>query len=322
VSHTGAAGLTLGGGFGRLGRRFGLTCDNVVGIDLVTADGQLRRAGAGGDRELLWGLRGGGGNFGVATGFEYALHPVGPMVLAGPVVHPFAKAREVLEFFADYAPTAPDEVNVDLAIVAPPGAKPMVAMEVVYSGDPRRADRALATIRGFGKPLVDGIRMTPYLKIQQGADAANAAGRQYYIKSGFVKDVRPELLDAIAGSFEPDPGRATVLLLQQLGGAIGRMRNTDTAFPHREAVFDLLGLAGWDDPAQNDRHIAWVKRFWSAIGGYTSGFYFNTDVGDDQAKVRANFGVNYPRLVRLKNRVDPQNRFRLNANVEPDPRVA
>ncbi len=317
VSHTGAAGLTLGGGFGRLGRRFGLACDNLLSVDVVTADGQSLRASKDENRDLFWGLRGGGGNFGIATGFEYRLHEVGTTILGGPLIYPFSKAREVLEFFVEFTQTIPDELNIDCAIVAPPGGKPMVILEVCYSGDPARAEKLMAPLRNFSTPLADQVKPMPYLKMQSGGDEANGPGRNYYIKSGFVAKMEPGLLDAMVAGFRPDPGRATVMLLQQLGGAISRVRPDATAFNHRKAQFDLLVLGGWDDPAQTPLHSAWIKEFWGGLESYTRGYYFNTQIGDDQEKIRANFGANYDRLVKLKDRYDPNNLFRLNANVLP-----
>ena len=317
VSHTGAAGLTLGGGFGRLGRRFGLSCDNLVSVDVVTADGKFLRASRDENQELFWGLRGGGGNFGIATGFEYGLHAMGPTILGGPIIFPFAKAREVLEFFVEFAATAPDELNMDCAIVAPPGAKPMVVLEICYSGNLAMGERVIAPIRSFSKPLADQVKAMPYVNMQSSGDEANAAGRNYYVKSGFVERVEPGLLEAMLAGYSADPGRATVLVLQQLGGAIGRVRIDATAFPHRGAKFDLLVLGGWDDASQTERHSAWVKSFWSGVESYTRGFYFNTSIGDSQEKIRKNFGDNYPRLLKLKKRYDPGNLFRLNANVQP-----
>lgn len=317
VSHTGAAGLTLGGGFGRLGRRFGLSCDNLVSVDVVTAGGDVLRASKDENPELFWGLRGGGGNFGIATNFEYRLHDVGPTILGGPIIFPFERAREVLDFFVEFTAGAPEELNLDCAIVAPPGGKPMVILEVCYSGDLARGEKVIAPVRNFIKPMADQVKAMPYLQLQSGGDEANAAGRQYYVKSGFVEAPDPGLFDAMVAGFSPAPGRATVMLLQQLGGAIGQVRPDATAFNHRKARFDLLLLGGWEDPAQTPQHTAWIKGFWQGLEGYTRGYYFNTTIGDSQDKVRANFGENYPRLVKLKNRYDPGNLFRLNANVLP-----
>jgi FAD/FMN-containing dehydrogenase len=317
VSHTGAAGLTLGGGFGRLGRRFGLSCDNLLSVDVVTAGGEVIRASRDENRELFWGLRGGGGNFGIATNFEYRLHEVSRTILGGPIIFPFERAREVLDFFAEFTATAPDELNLDCAIVAPPGGQPMVILEVCYSGDLATGEKVIAPVRSFMKPVADQVKAMPYLELQAGGDEANAAGRNYYVKSGFVEAPDPALFDAMVAGFSPAAGRATVMLLQQLGGAIGRVRPDATAFNHRKARFDLLVLGGWADAAQTAEHTAWIKGFWSGLESYTRGYYFNTTIGDSQEKVRANFGENYPRLVKLKNRYDPRNLFRLNANVLP-----
>ncbi|TFG86171.1 MAG: FAD-binding oxidoreductase [Chromatiales bacterium] len=317
VSHTGAAGLTLGGGFGRLGRRLGLACDNLASIDVATADGKVLRASSNENRDLFWGMRGGGGNFGIATAFEYRLHDIGTTVLGGPIIYPFSKVREVLDFYVEFAQTIPDELNVDCAIVAPPGGKPAVILEVCYAGDPAVGEKLIQPIRSFSKPLVDQVKLMPYLKLQSGGDEANGPGRNYYIKSGFVHDVDPALFDTMVNGFTPDPGRATVMLLQQLGGAIRQVRPDATAFPHRNAQFDLLVLGGWDDRTQNDYHRTWIRSFWSEMEPYTRGYYFNTQIGDSQAQVRANFGDNYSRLVKLKDRYDPGNLFRLNANVLP-----
>lgn len=317
VSHTGAAGLTLGGGFGRLGRRYGLACDNLASVDVVTADGKFLRASRDENRDMFWGLRGGGGNFGIATAFEYRLHELGTMVLGGPLIYPFTKVREVLDFYVEFSRTNPEELNIDCAIVAPPGGKPAVILEVCYSGDPAVGEKLIEPIRSFTKPLVDQVKLMPYLKLQSGGDEANGPGRNYYLKSGFVHDADPALFDAMVNGFTSDPGRATVMLLQQLGGTIGQLRQGATAFPHRDAKFDLLVLGGWEDGTQNDRHRQWIKSFWSGLEPYTRGYYFNTQIGDSQAQVRANFGDNYPRLVKLKDQYDPGNLFRLNANVLP-----
>ncbi len=317
VSHTGAAGLTLGGGFGRLGRRFGLTCDNLVSVDVVTASGEVVRASKDENRELFWGLRGGGGNFGIATNFEYRLHEVSPTILGGPIIFPFDRAREVLDYFVGFTATSPDELNLDCAIVAPPGARPMVILEVCYSGDLAMGEKVIAPLRSFIKPVADQVKAMPYLKLQSGGDEANAAGRNYYVKSGFVESVDPKLLDAMVAGYSPAPGRTTAMVLQQLGGAIGRVPPDATAFNHRKARFDLLVLGSWEDAAQTAGHSAWIRQFWAGLEPFTRGYYFNTSVGDSQDKVRANFGANYPRLVKLKDRYDPGNLFRLNANVLP-----
>jgi len=317
VSHTGAAGLTLGGGFGRIGRRFGLSCDNLASLDVVTADGNVLRASSDENSDLFWAMRGGGGNFGIATGFEYRLHEVDRTVLGGSIMFPFSMARQVLDFYVEFSQTNSDELNLDCAIVAPPGGKPVVLLEACCIADPSKREKLVEPVRKFAKPLADEIKPMPYLALQTSGDEANGPGLNYYMKSGFVYDVDTALFDAAINGFTPDPGRATVMLFQQLGGAIGRVRNDATAFPHRKAQFDLLVMGAWADSAENDRHRTWVKSYWSALEPHTRGYYFNAQMGDSQAQVRANFGDNYPRLVKLKDRYDPGNLFRLNANVLP-----
>lgn len=318
VSHTGAAGLTLGGGFGRLGRRFGLTCDNLRSVDLITAKGELVHASEKDNPDLFWGLRGGGGNFGVVSSFEYRLHDLDPMVLAGPIIFPFDKAKDVLRYYAEVSPGLPDELNLDVAMVCPPGAKPMVILEACYSGpDKSRGEAVLKPVRGFAKPLADRVQPMRYLDLQTTADVANAPGQLYYVKSGFVGDIPTDLIEAIVAGYRASPSRATVLILQQLGGAISRVRPDATAFPHREARYDLMPLAGWTDPARNEEHMQFIRGYWDTLKGYTRGFYFNTSTDGDDSRVRANFGSHYDRLVKLKNKYDPDNLFRLNANIRP-----
>ncbi len=317
VSHTGAAGLTLGGGFGRLGRRFGLTCDNVESMDIVTADGQYRIASSREHKDLYWALRGGGGNFGVVTSFEYRLHEFDPVIYGGSIVWPFEQAREVLRFFTEFAPEAPRALNTDLALVAPPGRPPLVSVEVCYSGRPGDAERAIAPLRAVGKPVLDQVRPMPYLKLQTGGDAGTAWGQLYYLKSGFVQRFDSDLIEAFVEGFRGDAQRTTIALMQQLGGAIAEVGTEATAFPHRQAVFDLLVLGAWTDAAESDRHIAELRATWRGLAPFTRGYYFNTQIGDSQDEVRANYGPNYDRLVAIKTKYDPGNLFRLNANIRP-----
>jgi FAD/FMN-containing dehydrogenase len=319
VSHTGAAGLTLGGGFGRLARRFGLTCDNLLSADVITAKGEFLRANARENADLFWGLRGGGGNFGVVTSFEYRLHPMQATVLGGPLMYAPEDAREVLNFYAEYSQNLPDELTVTAALVAPPKGKPMALLDVCHSGNPGEAQRAVDQLRRFRKPLADQVRPIPYVKLQTSTDAGNAPGRRYYVKSGFVKEVTPAIIDGMIDGFKPDETRASVIVLQQLGGAISRLRTRDAAFPHRDANYDLMVLASWAGSTQSEAHVGWVRGAWDTLGRHTSGFYINTTtLDDDDARVRANYRENYDRLVALKNKYDPTNFFRLNANIKPN----
>lgn len=318
VSHTGTAGLTLGGGFGRLARRYGLTCDNLLSADVVTARGEFLRASARENADLFWGLRGGGGNFGVVTSFEYRLHPMAPTVLGGALMYAPEDAREVLKFYAGYSQQLPDALTVTAALVAPAGGKPMALLDVCYAGPIAEGERAIAELRRFRKPAMDQVAPTPYIKLQTSTDRANAPGRRYYVKSGFVTAITPPLIEGMVEGFRPDPNRSTVMVLQQLGGAISRVRQKDTAFAHRDAQYDLMVMASWWYPEQSDGHIGWVSSTWQTLGPHTTGFYINTTtLDDDEARIRANFRENYARLVKLKNKYDPTNLFHLNANIRP-----
>jgi len=317
VSHTGAAGLTLGGGFGRLGRRFGLACDNLSAADVVLANGEVVRATPRENPDLLWGLRGGGGNFGVVTGFEYRLHPVGPEVIGGNRVYPFDQAREVLEFYADYCRRAPRDLCVDYAIVCPPGAQPLIITEVTWLGSSRGAERALKPLRSFGRPRVDHIGRVSYVKLQRSTDAGTAPGREYYLKSGFIREITPGLVEGLLAGFEPSRSRALVVTFQQLGGAIADVPAGGTAFAYRDASHALLMMAGWTDPAESPAQMAWVRQYWRRVAEFTEGFYVNSYTPDEADRVKTNYRGNYPRLVRLKRQFDPGNLFRLNVNVQP-----
>jgi len=319
VSHTGAAGLTLGGGFGRLARKFGLACDNLIAAEVITATGKFVRTSATENPDLLWGLRG-GGNFGVVTSFEYQLHRAGPMMWGGELRFDFADARELLKFFAGFAAEAPDELNVDCGIGASPRGG-IVAFNVCYCGAPAAAEKAIAPLRNFRKPMKDTLGPQPYVKLQTDYDAGNAWGRGYYERSGFLKSLDPGLIEAVVAhmeAFHPENGE---IALVHHGGAIARVKPTASAFWHREARSSLLVDIDWDDPkdqAERDRSMAWARSTWESLERFTDGFYVNTMAADDPHKrVRATYGDNYPRLVALKDKYDPTNLFRLNANVPP-----
>ncbi len=317
VSHTGAAGLTLGGGQGRLQRIHGLTCDNLVAADLIAANGELVRANERDNQELLWGLRGGGGNFGVVTAFEYRLHPFSGTVLGGELLYPLEQARSVYDFYADFTQTTPDELHLTMAMISPTGGKPLVAVQACYAGDLARGERVIEPLRRHGKPIADRIKPMPYLELQTNNDVANAAGKNYYAKSGFVSRLEPGLLDELIGSVPTAPGRATVAVIQQFGGAMSRVPEDATAYAGRKAAYEILALGGWSDATRNEQNIAEVRGYWKRLESYTRGFYINTSSQEEQGSVRANYGRHYERLVKLKDRHDPGNLFRLNANVKP-----
>jgi FAD/FMN-containing dehydrogenase len=319
VSHTGVGGLTLGGGFGRVARRFGLAVDNVVAVDIVTADGELRHASADENPDLYWGVRGGGGNFGVVTSFEFQLHPMRRQAIGGDIVFPIARARDLLSMWTEYAVTAPDDLYMDPFMDLPPGgADGVVGLNVCYSGPADQAEHALAPIRKLGPAIADDVAPTDYVALQNAHDMTDPRAVGVYLKGGFVPALPANLVDTILDGFVGEPSRGTTIFFQHSGGAIGRVPNDATAFSHREAKANMITLVGWElgnDPAE---HIRWIKNYWATLEPFTDGFYTNdTDPEATSAAINANYGTNYPRLVALKKQYDPTNLFRLNTNVKP-----
>lgn len=316
VSDTGAAGLTLGGGLGRLGRRFGLTCDNLIGADVVTAAGDFVHASETENADLLWGLRGGGGNFGVATSLEYRLYPVDPTVLAGDIAWPIGQARDVLRFVRDFADHMPDELNLSPALVwTPDGA--VINVEACWSADHGAGEKALASLRRLGKPLSDSIGPMSYVALQSAADAGLSARNNYYAKSGFLPVLDDAGIDLIIATFLEAPTRF-LLFVDLYGGAYRRVAVDATAFPNRKEKFFALMIAQWGAGKDNAQLLANLRSSWKPIEGLARGFYTNlADPDASGAAIHDNYGPNLPRLVALKTRYDPMNLFRLNANVPP-----
>jgi FAD/FMN-containing dehydrogenase len=319
VSHTGVGGLTTGGGFGRVARRFGLAVDNVVSADVVTADGQLRHASKDENPDLYWGVRGGGGNFGIVTSFEFRLHPMPRQAVGGDIVFPIARARDLLTLWAEYAVTGPDELYMDPFLDLPPGgADGVCGLNVCYTGPADQAEHVLAPIRRVGTPVADGVAPADYVALQRAHDITDPRAVGMYLKGGFIPAIPANLVDAILAGFEAHPTRSTSFFFQHSGGAIGRVSNDATAFSHREAKANMMALVAWkmgDDPSE---HVTWIKRYWATLERFTDGFYVNdADLEASATTIDANYGANYPRLVTIKNRYDPANLFRLNANVKP-----
>ncbi len=315
VSHIGVGGLTLSGGFGRLNRTFGMTIDNLISAEMVTADGKVRQVSAEENAELFWGIRGGGGNFGVVTAFEFRLHPVGPQLLAGSVIWPIAQARDVLTFWAESAAGLSDELYL-APFMAGGGddEKGLVGMDILYVGDPPAGETELAPLRRFGKPAVDAVGLVDYIATQTAIDAASAQGGRYHVKTGMVASYTQDLVDALVESFRPLPGYD--LYFNTCGGAISRVAEDATAWPHRRAE-TMIGLSlGWRDAAEDAARLATHADWWSAFEPLTSGYYNNLRQ-ESESETAANFGPAYPRLVQLKNSYDPANLFRLNANIKP-----
>jgi hypothetical protein len=318
VSHTGVGGLTLGGGFGRLARRFGLALDNVRAVDIVTANGSYLHAGPDENPDLYWGVRGGGGNFGIVTNFEFELHPMQRQVLAGNLVFPFDRAREIVAFYGDYSSSAPDDTYMDFFMQLPPGGKPGVCgLHICYSGPADQADARLAPLRKLGTPIADTIKVQDYVAVQRSSDRSDPRNEGTYLKSGFISDFRGEMISALVDGFRPDPARGTVVFFQQSGGAIGRVAKDATAFPHRHSKHNMFAVVSWslnDDAAP---HIRYVKDYWDTLERFTDGYY-TVEVADEaQSVVDSNYQGNIGRLRQIKKKYDPGNLFRLNANVEP-----
>jgi hypothetical protein len=321
VSHTGAAGLTLGGGFGRLTPRFGLSCDNLRAADVITASGEYVRAGMEENRELLWGLKGGGGNFGVVTSFEYQLHPVSPMMYGGVLLYPLAKARELLRFIAEFSESKPDELFVDTMLANLPQPGKVIGFSVCYSGPPDKGEETVKPLRRFG-PLVDAVKPSSYIELQTAQDRGAQHGLGYYERSGFLTGIPPELIDAAVDSMESaQPPGARIMFTGDCAGAFNRVPRDATAFWNRDARSTLIVQGFWADPrdaAASEAHLGWARATFDRLSPHTKGFYVNTIAVDDPSqRVRATYGDNYPRLLTLKRKYDPTNLFRRNANIDP-----
>jgi FAD/FMN-containing dehydrogenase len=318
VSTTGIAGLTLGGGIGRLGRKYGLACDNLLSVDVVTADGRLLTASTSENPDLFWGVRGGGGNFGICTSFDYQLHPIGPTVLGGAILFPFDQAKQVLSFYSDYSISAPDELSADAVLMTSPEGERVVAISVCYIGEFEDGERVLRPLRTFGHPLADQIGPVSYVELQRGADPLFPNGLHFYWKSGFVTQMGAASIDTLVEHFPSVSSPRSLVVFQQYGGAAGRIAPGETAFVHREAQYDFIVASVWSDPAETERHIGWARRIWDLMRPFTTGaFYLNNLCDEDEERVRVAYGDNFKRLVALKNKYDPENFFRLNANIKP-----
>jgi FAD/FMN-containing dehydrogenase len=331
VTHTGIGGLTLGGGIGHLMRKLGLTIDNLRSCDVVTADGRLVVASADAREDLFWGLRGGGGNFGIVTSFEYEVHPVGPTVLAGMLLYPLDQAADVLAYFAQYVAQAPDEVgilgNLRLAPalpVVPPAlhGKPVVAIVVCYAGDIEDGENEFKDLRNFKTPALDAIAPKLYSAHQAMFDAAFPHGRGYYWRSCSLPPLTGEMIDCLIRQAQKITSRFSTMPLFTQGGAVARVPEDATAFPNRKAQHNLNIVGAWEmnappDP-DPDRHIAWVRQTWEAMQPFASGAYVNFMSDEPAERLRAVYGAaKYERLVALKRRYDPENVFRHNQNIAP-----
>jgi FAD/FMN-containing dehydrogenase len=319
VSHTGVGGLTLGGGFGRLNRKYGLTIDNLVSAEIVTADGRIRSASAEQEPDLFWAVRGGGGNFGVVTKFEYQLHPFDRNVLSGMIVWPIDQARQVLDFYRDWHEGLSDELYTGPVMITMPDGKSVIAMEVVYNGDPAKGEKELAPLRRVGKPAEDGVKVQDYMVMQTGEDATFKHGRRSYIKNGMAARITPALVEAMIEAFRSDPRLA--FFTHTAGGAVKRVDELATAFPHRNAETMIIVGSVWDDPAQDEEVIEATRAWFRALEPHTGGYYSNIEYERANPEAGA-YGPAYARLQKVKAQYDPGNLFRLNNNVLPAARAS
>jgi FAD/FMN-containing dehydrogenase len=314
ISNTGIGGLTLGGGLGWLSRRFGLACDNLVAAEIVTADGKTRQVSAQDDPDLFWAIRGGGGNFGVATALEYRLHESPLQVVAGAVSYNGAQRRDAIVFYADLLARAPRELAVDLGVWPDKTGATATIISVVYSGKASEAERVLAPLMKFGKPSGNTIRTQSYLAVQAQDDSPPIDTHRHYIKGGFVRQYSPGLIDYLSRELATDEGLQ--VYFESANGAVWDTRPDATAFSHRDAMSSLMILGQWNDRSQDEAGKARVRAAWDRVAPHTDGYYINL-ADPDPKTVDGNYGANHARLAALKKRYDPQNVFRLNANIKP-----
>ena len=326
-STTGVAGLTLGGGFGWLSRKYGMTVDNLESAEVVTAAGEVVRASASENPDLFWALRGGGGNFGVVTRFEFRLHPVGPDVLSGLIVYPISEAKSVLRQYREFMAKAPDELSVWTVLrKAPPlpflpekvHGREMMALALLYAGDPKRGEPLIEPLRRFGTPWGEHIGVQPYVAWQKTFDPLLTPGARNYWKSHNFSTLEDGLFDVVVAYVGKLPSPECEIFFGAIGGATTRPAPDSAAYPHRDAQFVMNFHGRWEDPADDERCVGWARDFFNATAPFASGgVYVNFLTADEGDRVRAAYGPNYDRLVRVKRRYDPANLFHMNQNIRP-----
>lgn len=313
ISNTGVAGLTLGGGFGWLSRRFGLACDNLISVELVTADGKMRHVSEHDEPDLFWAIRGGGGNFGVATSFEYRLHPLDPTVIGGHVDFPAGQIKDAIEFYVQLITRAPRELSVDLSLAPNDDGTPGAQIYVVYSGDAKSGGRVLEPLQRFGKPLKSTIGPQSYLAVQTWFDPPPVDPMHHYLKGGFVRNYSSGLIELLT---ELKGDEQTHIYCQSANGAVADLSQTATAFSHRSVIANMMLGMKWSEPAQDEPRRAAARATWSRLVPFTDGYYVNLNDADPKG-TDSNYGANFSRLTELKKQYDPLNLFRLNVNIKP-----
>lgn len=323
ISDTGVAGLTLGGGIGWLSRSYGLACDNLVSLDIVTAQGRRVTASADENADLFWGLKGGGGNFGVVTSFEFRVHPVGPELFAGMTLYPLEEAQEVLAFFRDFMAASPDELGGMAGFTTLPDGQSVVALICVHNGPLPVGEAALKPLRDFRQPVLDTFAPTPYRKLQTWFDTGAPPGLRYYWKSSFLNGLPDDALARVTDQARNRPSSSSKIFLEFLGGEVSRIATDAAVFDHRDAPFNLLIIGAWQDRAEDEVNRAWVRATWQALQPFASGGvyvnYLGTEGDEGGNRIAEAYGAGkYDRLLALKRKYDPANLFRMNQNIRPD----
>lgn len=318
ISHTGVAGLTLGGGMGNLMRKYGLTCDSLISADLVTADGQMITASADENADLFWGLRGGGGNFGVVTSFEFKLHELPTPIYGGLVAYPLAEAKRVLQGHREFMAGAPDEVATTAAFMTSPDGHPAVGILICYAGDPATGEEVCRPLRSLGTVVMEQLGPIPYTVVQSLLDAAMAHGQRYYMRSSYLDEISDDAIETLAAHYAKVPSPMTAMVIISMGGAISRVDSDATAFPYRNAAYTYSAFSTWTNPAEDEKNINWLRGMWQDLQPYLGkGVYVNELADEGEDRVKAAYGAAYSRLAALKQRYDPDNVFRLNQNIKP-----
>ncbi len=318
ISHTGIAGLTLGGGFGWLCRKHGLVVDNLISGDVVTASGELVHASADENADLFWGLRGGGGNFGIVTSFEYRLHDQGPL-FGGLIAYPLPEARTVLRGYEELVKTAPDDLMAGAFLLTSPDGHPAVGVVPVYVGDdPAEGEKLVEPFRKLGTAVMQQVGPLPYVVLQSMLDEAAMPHRRYYMRSNFLAELSDAAIDALAEGYARTPSPLSAVIIFPFGGAVSRVARDATAFYYRDTPYSMTLLAGWLDPAGDEANITWLREVWEGIQPYLAeGVYVNELFDEGADRVRSAYGPTYGRLQELKRKYDPTNLFRLNQNIQP-----
>ncbi|MGH3134196.1 MAG: FAD-binding oxidoreductase [Gaiellaceae bacterium] len=317
VSTTGIAGLTLGGGLGWLQRKHGLTCDNLISADVVTADGRLLTASETENADLFWGLRGGGGNFGIVTSLEYRLHPLGP-VLGGPMLYPIEAAREVFDFHREFSAQAPDELFCEFGLAPLPDGRPGAFLFLFHAGPPEQGERDVRPARELRRPLEDFLDVHSYCDVQQMFDADLAPGLLNYWKSSDLAELSDGVIETMLEFYAKAPSPGAMVVVDQYGGAVARVPADATAFGHRHAAYDVVIVTLWSDPTLTEPHVEWARGLWAALQPYAQDSVYVNYLGDEgEERIRAAYGEHYARLSALKRSYDPDNVFRNNQNIEP-----